>query len=121
MGRPWEIYEVPLGYRLQFPNTSLEIAQNPSRCFNHPMRRAVLSTFLFVAILGLGCMGVAVSGKADGLKHPIKLGAKTSRAALWVDADLGKTNVAVIKSKQQLSPITDDGEWCPKDGVSVRE
>ena len=29
------------------------------------MRRAVLSTFLFVAILGLGCMGVAVPGKAD--------------------------------------------------------
>ena len=29
------------------------------------MRRAVLSTFLFVAILGLGCMGVAVPVKAD--------------------------------------------------------
>ena len=30
------------------------------------MRHAVLSTFLFVAILGLGCMGVAVPGKAYG-------------------------------------------------------
>ena len=29
------------------------------------MRRAAISTFLFVAILGLGCMGVAVPGKAD--------------------------------------------------------
>jgi hypothetical protein len=29
------------------------------------MRRAVLNTFLFVAILGLGCMGVTVPGKAD--------------------------------------------------------
>jgi hypothetical protein len=29
------------------------------------MRRTILSTFLFVAILGLGCMGVAVPGKAD--------------------------------------------------------
>ena len=34
------------------------------------MRRAVLSTFLFTTILGLGCMGVAVPGKADELKHP---------------------------------------------------
>ena len=65
---PWEIHEVPLGYRLQFPdpsenpNTTLEIAQPPSRCFNHPMRRTVLGTFLFVAILGLGCIGVAVPG-----------------------------------------------------------
>ena len=38
------------------------------------MRRAVLSTFLFAAILGLGCM--AVPGKADELEHPIELGAK---------------------------------------------
>ena len=30
------------------------------------MRRTVLSTFLFVAILGLGCTGVAVSAKAYG-------------------------------------------------------
>ena len=30
------------------------------------MRRAVLSTCLFVAILGLGCMGVAVPGNAYG-------------------------------------------------------
>ncbi|SVE08718.1 uncharacterized protein METZ01_LOCUS461572, partial [marine metagenome] len=30
------------------------------------MRRTVLSTFLFAAILGLGCMGVAVSAKAYG-------------------------------------------------------
>ena len=37
------------------------------------MRRTVLSTFLFVAILGLGCMGVAVPGKADELKHTIVL------------------------------------------------
>ena len=29
------------------------------------MRRAVLSSFLFVAILGLGCMGVAVPRIAD--------------------------------------------------------
>ena len=29
------------------------------------MRRAVLSTFLFVAILGLGCMGVVTPSKAD--------------------------------------------------------
>ena len=29
------------------------------------MRRAVLSTFFFVAILGLGCMSVAVPGRAD--------------------------------------------------------
>ena len=29
------------------------------------MRRAVLSTFLFAAILGLGCMGVTVPVKAD--------------------------------------------------------
>ena len=29
------------------------------------MRRAVLSTFLFVAILGLGCMGAVAPGKAD--------------------------------------------------------
>ena len=60
VGRPQEIYEVPLGSRLQFPypsenpNTTLEIAQPPSRCFNHPMRRTVLSTFLFAAILGPG-------------------------------------------------------------------
>ena len=71
---PWIIYEVLLGSRLQFPNTSLEIAEYPSRCFNHPMRRAVLTTFLFTAILGLGCMGVAVPGKAhehcDDLNHP---------------------------------------------------
>ena len=39
------------------------------------MRCAVLRTFLFVAILGLGGMGMVVSGKADELKHPIKLGA----------------------------------------------
>jgi hypothetical protein len=38
------------------------------------MRRTILSTFLFVAILGLGCMGVAVPGKADELEHPIELG-----------------------------------------------
>ena len=69
----WEIHEGPLGSRLEFPNTSLEIAETPSWWFNHPMRRAVLSTFLFVAILGLGCMGVAVPGKADELKHPIVL------------------------------------------------
>ena len=30
------------------------------------MRRAVLSTFRFAAILGLDCMGVAVLGKAYG-------------------------------------------------------
>ena len=29
------------------------------------MRRAVLSTFLFVAILGLGCMGVVTLSNAD--------------------------------------------------------
>ena len=29
------------------------------------MRRTALSTFLFVAILGLGCMGVSAPGKAD--------------------------------------------------------
>ena len=29
------------------------------------MRRAVLSTFFFAAILGLGCMGVTVPVKAD--------------------------------------------------------
>jgi len=29
VGDPWEILEVPLGYRLQFPDPSLEIAQNP--------------------------------------------------------------------------------------------
>ena len=40
------------------------------------MRHAVLSTFLFVAILGMGCMGVAVPGKTEELKHPIELGAK---------------------------------------------
>ena len=38
------------------------------------MRRAALSTFLYVAFLGLGCMGVAVPGKAEELKHPIELG-----------------------------------------------
>ena len=32
------------------------------------MRRAVLSTFLFAAILGLGCMGVAVPVKADAAR-----------------------------------------------------
>ena len=37
------------------------------------MRRTVLSTFLFVAILGLGCMGVAVPGQAEELEHPIVL------------------------------------------------
>jgi hypothetical protein len=37
------------------------------------MRHTVLSTFLFVAILGLGCMGVTVPGQADDLKHPIGL------------------------------------------------
>ena len=66
VGVPWEIHEVPLGSRLRFPNASLEIAETPSWWFNHPMRRAVLSTFLFVAILGLGCMGVAVPAKAYG-------------------------------------------------------
>jgi hypothetical protein len=50
---------------LQFSNVSLEIAQSPSRWFNHPMRRTGFSTILFVAILGLGCMGVAVPSKAD--------------------------------------------------------
>ena len=38
------------------------------------MRRAALSTFLFVAVLGLGCMGVAVPGKAsdhcEDTSHP---------------------------------------------------
>ena len=29
------------------------------------MKRAVLSTFLFAAILGLGCMGVVAPGNAD--------------------------------------------------------
>jgi len=29
-GIPLETYEVPLGHRLQFPNSSLEIAQSPS-------------------------------------------------------------------------------------------
>ena len=38
------------------------------------MRRAVFSTFLFTAILGLGCLGVAVPGRTEGLKHPIGLG-----------------------------------------------
>jgi len=38
------------------------------------MRRTALSTFLIVAILGLGCMGVSAPGKADELKHPIELG-----------------------------------------------
>ena len=41
------------------------------------MIRAVLSTFLFVAILGLGCMGVAVPGKADELKQKPWAGYKT--------------------------------------------
>jgi len=60
------------------------------------MRRTALSTFLIVAILGLGCMGVSVPGRATHtcetgglyemtgencyidyqLKHSIKLGAK---------------------------------------------
>jgi hypothetical protein len=38
------------------------------------MRRTALNTFLIVAILGLGCMGVAAPGKADEPKHPIELG-----------------------------------------------
>jgi hypothetical protein len=38
------------------------------------MRRTVLRTFLFTAILGLGCMGVTVTGQAEELKHPIELG-----------------------------------------------
>ena len=38
------------------------------------MRRTVLSTFLFVIILGLGCISVSAPGKADELKHPIELG-----------------------------------------------
>ena len=38
------------------------------------MRRSAPITFLFVAILGLGCMGVSAPGKADELKHPIELG-----------------------------------------------
>jgi len=38
------------------------------------MRRTALSTFLIVAILGLGCMGVSAPDKADELKHPIELG-----------------------------------------------
>jgi hypothetical protein len=38
------------------------------------MRRTVLSTFLFVVILGLGCISVSAPGKADELKHPIELG-----------------------------------------------
>jgi len=59
---------------LQFSNVSLEIAQSPSRWFNHPMRRTVLSTFLFVTILGPGCMGVTVPSQAEELKHPIELG-----------------------------------------------
>ena len=41
------------------------------------MRHAVLSTFLFVAILGLGCMGVAVPVKADELKQKPWPGYKT--------------------------------------------
>ena len=40
------------------------------------MKRTALSTFLIVAILGLGCMGVSAPGKADELKHPIELGKK---------------------------------------------
>jgi len=40
------------------------------------MRRTVLSTFLFAAILGLGCMGVTVPGKAEELEHPIVLQSK---------------------------------------------
>jgi hypothetical protein len=60
------------------------------------MRRTALSTFLIVAILGLGCMGVSVPGRATHtcetgglyemtgencyidyqLRHSIKLGAK---------------------------------------------
>ena len=74
VSRPQEIYGAPLGSRLELSNVSLEIAQSPSRWFNHPMRRTVLSTFLFTAILGLGCVGVAVPGQAEELKHPIELG-----------------------------------------------
>jgi len=40
------------------------------------MRRTVLSTSPILAILGLGCMGVNVPGKADDLKHPIELEAR---------------------------------------------
>lgn len=54
--------------------------------YNRPMRRIVLSTFLFVAILGLGCMGVAVPGKAEELKHPIVLQGKCKRSFdAWLD------------------------------------
>ena len=66
----------PLPDLCRASNVSLEIAQSPSRCFNHPMKHTVLSTFLIVAILGLGCMGVTVPSKADELKHPIELGKK---------------------------------------------
>jgi len=45
------------------------------------MRHAVLSTFLFVAILGLGCLGVAVPGKADELKQKPWAGYKTKITA----------------------------------------
>ena len=38
------------------------------------MRRTALCTFLFVAILGLGCMGVSAPGKAEKLKNLISLG-----------------------------------------------
>ena len=41
-----------------------------------PMRRTVLSTFLIVAILGLGCIGVSAPGKAEKLEHPIVLQSK---------------------------------------------
>ena len=40
---------------------------------------------------------------------------------LWVDVDRGETHEGVVKSRYRLSSITDDGEWCPKDGVSVGE
>ena len=41
------------------------------------MRRTVLSTFLFVAILSLGCIGVAVPSKSDELKQKHWAGYKT--------------------------------------------
>ena len=64
------------------------------------MRRAVLSTFLFVAILGLGCMGVTVPGQAEELKHPIELG-KHCKVLFQEYYDRSRSDDALVSALSQ--------------------
>ena len=121
MGDALEIHEVPLGFRLQFPNTSqfpnafLEIAESPSWCFNHPMRHAVLSTFLFTAILGLGFIGFVNPVGASNRGLVVEL-----RASEAANAPIEKS-VKLYSASYALVIGNDDYQHWPKLSNAIKD